>query len=67
MKNDKKGDNKDIYRGERLFETLMIVIAKLDKRCPRCGISTGEDLGFDIGYHGGEIFGALCFRCGWRF
>lgn len=43
-----------------------IVIAKLDRRCPRCGKSVKDDLGLDLGYEeNGKFFGAICFNCGW--
>lgn len=63
----KNVDTAPLYRGRRLYKPLTIVIAKMDKRCPGCGKSTRDDLGLDLGYDNGEIFGGLCFNCGWRF
>ncbi len=62
-----KVDNAVIYRGERLFRPLQIVIATMDKRCPACGKSTRDDMGLDLGYEHGRIFGGVCFHCGWSF
>lgn len=60
---------------------LDIVIAKLDKKCPKCNATTsptrvkfngnGEPFvmkgDFDIGKENGRVFGARCMWCGWSF
>lgn len=50
-------------------EPAMIVQAKLDKCCPRCGLDRFG--GFELGVEYGEIFGAYCpddaAGCGWTF
>lgn len=67
MKTTKKDENTPIHRGQRLFEPLQITIAVIDKMCPNCGATTKDDLGLDLGYDNGKIYGALCFTCGWSF
>jgi len=67
MEQQKKVDIAIIYRGQRLFGPLQIVIAIMDRRCPRCGKSTRDDMGLELGYEHGKIFGGICFNCGWRF
>ena len=44
-----------------------IVQAKLDKMCPMCGAMPAmeQDFCFDMGYENGQLFGALCWNCGW--
>lgn len=54
-----------------------IVIAKMDKKCPKCNagiektrISKGGKVyrgDFDIGQEDGVIFGARCPHCLWSF
>lgn len=65
----KKVDRPFIYRSRRLFWGMppQIVAAINDKECPRCGRTTRDDLGLDLGMDNGEYFGGLCFHCGWSF
>lgn len=69
MEQQKKADNAIIYRGGKLLwgKPPQIVAAVLDKKCPRCGKSTRADMGLDLGYDHGKIFGGVCFSCGWTF
>ena len=50
-------------------EPAMIVQAKMDKCCPRCGLDRFG--GFELGREDGEVFGAYCPEsgggCGWSF
>ena len=65
----KKVDSEIKYRRGRLLwgQPPQIVIAIMDKECPRCGKSTQDDMGLDLGYEYGVVFGGICFSCGWSF
>ena len=44
-------------------EPALITQAKLDRRCPRCGLTRKND--FDILMINGDLIGARCPNCEW--
>lgn len=59
-----------------IAKPLDILIAKTDKRCPKCGAITGPGKtrkgkvlrgDFDLGIEEGKIFGGRCPHCLWTF